>query len=126
MRRGGKKNSLSLLVVSGESQPSDMNLPSSPVAGLQNKANFPFHQVCIFIDFRAANNWTPLSVGLPTQYEKAGLQLSKCPLRNEGQFHPSAVTSSWKTDFFFSPLFFFFRVAPTADGGSRLGVKSEL
>ena len=33
--------------------------PSPPVAGIWNKANFPFHQPCLFIGFWVASSWTP-------------------------------------------------------------------
>ena len=32
--------------------------PSLPVAGIQNKANFPFHQSGLFIGFWAESSWT--------------------------------------------------------------------
>ena len=38
--------------------------PCTPIAGSQNKANFPFHQPCLFIGFWAAKSWTPLLVTL--------------------------------------------------------------
>ena len=37
-------------------------MPPPPVASLPNKANFPFHQLCVFIGFRVLSSWTPLSV----------------------------------------------------------------
>ena len=37
-------------------------LPPTPVASLQNKANFPLYQPALFIGFWAASSQTPLSV----------------------------------------------------------------
>ena len=34
-------------------------LPSPPVAGIWNKANFPFHQPGLFTSFWAASSWIP-------------------------------------------------------------------
>ena len=46
----------------GRSQPLDRSQPfPAPVASLWNKANFPSHHVCVFIDFWAVSSWTPLS-----------------------------------------------------------------
>ena len=44
------------------SLPLDRSLPSLPVAGFQNKENFPFHQPCLFIGFRVASSQIPLYV----------------------------------------------------------------
>ena len=46
----------------GRSRPLDRSQPfPAPVASLWNKANFPSHHVCVFIDFWAVSSWTPLS-----------------------------------------------------------------
>lgn len=43
--------------------PLDMSLLSPLVIGLQNKADFPFYQPCLFSnDFQVVTRWTPLSV----------------------------------------------------------------
>ena len=47
----------------GVGRPLDRSpLPPYQVAGLWNKANFPFHQPCLFIGFRAASSHNPTSV----------------------------------------------------------------
>ena len=60
------KNSCPLIVRSwGElafGQESTLPLPSSPIASVQNKSNFPFHQACLFVGFGIASNQTPLSL----------------------------------------------------------------
>ena len=48
----------------GESQPLDRSLPPLPIAGIQNKANFPFHQPGLFIGFWGASSHPPLVTGL--------------------------------------------------------------
>ena len=51
----------------GESQSLQMSaspLPTPTAASIQNKANFPFHQPCLFIGFLAVSSWTPLSITL--------------------------------------------------------------
>ena len=59
------KTSCPMIVRAGGSQPLDRRLPSPhPVANIQNKANFPFHQPCLFIGFWAVSRQTPLSVTL--------------------------------------------------------------
>ena len=52
----------------GGSWPSDRHPPFPPVAGIQNKANFPFHQPGLFIGFWAASSRTPLSVKIPLTF----------------------------------------------------------
>ena len=46
----------------GGSQPLDRGPPSPSVASIHNKANFPFHQPCLFIGFWAVSSRTPLLV----------------------------------------------------------------
>ena len=46
------------------SWPLDRSPPSPMVAGLQSKANFPFHQLCLFIGFRTTSSQIPLSITL--------------------------------------------------------------
>lgn len=50
------------LIVHGGSQPLGRSAPAPSVAGIQNKANFPFHQPCLFIGFQEASIWSPLSI----------------------------------------------------------------
>lgn len=53
--------SLSPQTVNGGVSPLNRSLPSCPVAGIQNKANFPFHQLCFSsISFQAASTRIPL------------------------------------------------------------------
>ena len=40
----------------------DRSLPFPLMAGIQNKANFPLHQPGLYIGFRVARTWTPISV----------------------------------------------------------------
>ena len=59
---------------------------SPPVAGIQNKANFPLHQPCLFIGFWATSSWTPLLVtlwlGQSTKTpQRLGLRISSILLR---------------------------------------------
>ena len=42
--------------------PLDRSPPTPCVTGIWNKANFPFHQFCVFIGFWAVNSQTPLSI----------------------------------------------------------------
>ena len=42
---------LAHLLPVGEVWPLDRRLPSLPMASIQNKANFPFHQPDLFINF---------------------------------------------------------------------------
>ena len=46
----------------GGSRPLDRSPPLPLVAGIWNKANFPFHQPCLFIGFWTVSGLTPLSV----------------------------------------------------------------
>ena len=46
----------------GGNWPLDRSLPSPLVADIQKKANFPFHQPCLFNIFWAASSQTPLLV----------------------------------------------------------------
>ena len=50
---------LAPLVSAGGSQPLDRCLPFPLVAGIWNKANFPFHQPNHLICFGVASRWTP-------------------------------------------------------------------
>ena len=64
------------------SQPLDRSLPLLPhptlVAGLWNKANFPFHQHHHFIDFWAAISWIPTFSNNTLLVSLRGLFASKC------------------------------------------------
>ena len=74
-----------LLVAGRESWPLDRLSPSpAPVASLQNKANFPFHQPHLFISFWAASSRTPLSVtGWAASWEGVTQQaLCEWPLKS--------------------------------------------
>ena len=42
--------------------PLDRSLPYPQVTSLQNKANFPFYQTCLFIGFSVVSSWTPTFV----------------------------------------------------------------
>ena len=52
------KSSCPLVVMGwqGESQPLDRSLPPLPIAGIQNKANFPFHEPGLFTGFWGASS----------------------------------------------------------------------
>ena len=52
--------------------------PPTPAAGIQNKANFPFHQPGLFIGFCTADSWTPLLVTSAVDTKEAKLWMCVC------------------------------------------------
>ena len=54
--------------------PSPSHLPIPPVASIQNKANFLFYQLGLFIGFWATSSWTPLSITMRLNESKILIQ----------------------------------------------------